>query len=68
MRPPQVETARIAQPRGRHARQRALLAQIRREFGRHHAIAAAAAPVPAHLPAQTPATVAQERTEFGFER
>jgi DNA-directed RNA polymerase specialized sigma24 family protein len=53
------------------------LAQVKREFGAHRAALATAGSPPANapvtptrvsLPAQSPATVGQEATEFGFER
>jgi DNA-directed RNA polymerase specialized sigma24 family protein len=51
------------------SRERSEVAQVRREFGVHHA-AAASVPSPpvSPLPAQSPATTRQEQTEFGFER
>ena len=65
---PRVVIPHVLNTRVHHAGHRTVLAQIRREFGAHHAVAASVAPARPALPAQAPGTVKQERTEFGFER
>jgi len=65
---PPVALATVVRPYRARPSRRALVSQIRREFGAHHAVAASVTSTRPARSTQPPATVEQEQTEFGFER